>query len=185
VIKRTVVILDPMGRPRKLLLFDPHAKPQSWDERMTPGECATIYSSLLVGADPNGPLKREPFCLVFSSLADAEADAQRQVALLPTVRCRIYDHQGFSQKPLREICGAQYKGEADFSPRFRRGWGSGLLFGGLALTIVDWRADFGLLWPAMFGMRMIPAGLFLLVTELIMTLDAKRKQSRVASRTQA
>jgi hypothetical protein len=152
---------------------------------MTPGECATIYSSLLVGADPDRPLEKEPLCLVFNSLAEAEADAYRQVTLLPTLRCRIYDHQGLSQKPMREICGAQYKGEADFSPRFRRGWGSGLLIGGIALTVVDWRADFGLLWPSMFGMRMIPAGLFLLVTELVITLDAKRKQSRVASQSQA
>jgi hypothetical protein len=168
-----------------LLLFDPDARPQSWNERMTPGECATIYSSLLVGADPNRPLETEPFCIVFSSLAEAEADAHHQVALLPTLCCRIYDHQGFSQQPMREICGAQYKGEAALSPRFRRGWGSGLLVGGIALTIVDWRADFGLLWPAMFGMRMIPAGLFLLVTDLVLALEARRKQSRLAPRSQA
>jgi hypothetical protein len=104
---------------------------------MTPGECATIYSSLLVGADPNRPLEQEPFCIIFSSLAEAEADAHHQVALLPTLCCRIYDHHGFGQQPMREIWGAQYKAEAGLSARFRRGWGSGLLVGGVALTIVD------------------------------------------------
>jgi hypothetical protein len=52
----------------------------------------------------------------------------------------------------------------------------------VVLTIVDWRADFGMLWPAMFGTRMIPAGLFLLGTELIINIEAKRKQRRGAAK---
>jgi hypothetical protein len=50
----------------------------------------------------------------------------------------------------------------------------------VVLTIVDWRADFGMLWPAMFGTRMIPAGLFLLGTDLIINFEAKRKRRRGA-----
>jgi hypothetical protein len=50
----------------------------------------------------------------------------------------------------------------------------------VVLTIVDWRADFALLWPAMFGIRMIPAGLFLLGTDLVIHMEAKRSQRRSA-----
>ena len=167
-----------MSPTRTLPLFDPHARPQSWNERMVPGEYATLYSSLQVGSDPNRPIEDGPFCTVFNSLAEAEEDAQRQIALLPTLCCRIYDHHGLGRQPIREICGKEYKGEDSLSGRFRRGWGYGLLAGGVALTIVDWRADFGLLWPAMFGTRMIPAGLFLLGTDLIINFEAKRKQRR-------
>jgi hypothetical protein len=169
-----------MGPTRTLPLFDPHARPQSWNERMVPGEYATLYSSLQVGSDPNRPLEDGPFCAIFSSLADAEEDAQRQVALLSTLCCRIYDHHGLGRQPIREVHGKEYKEEDSLSGRFRRGWGYGLLAGGVALTIVDWRADFGLLWPAMFGTCMIPAGLFLLATDLIINIEAKRKQRRVA-----
>ena len=70
-----IVILGAMSPTRTLPLFDPHARPQSWNERMVPGEYATLYSSLQVGSDPNRPIEDGPFCTVFSSLAEAEEDA--------------------------------------------------------------------------------------------------------------
>jgi hypothetical protein len=173
-----IVILNLMSPARTLPLFDPRARPQSWNERMAPGEYATLYSNLQVGSDPNRPTEDGPFCPVFSSLEEAEQDAQRQVVLLPALCCRIYDHHGLGRQPIREICGKEYKGEESLSGRFRRGWGYSLLAGGVVLTIVDWRADWALLWPAMFGTRMIPAGLFLLGTDLIIHIEAKRRQRR-------
>ena len=44
---------------------------------MAAGEYATLYSSLKVGTDPNRPLEDRPFCTVFCTLAEAEADAHR------------------------------------------------------------------------------------------------------------
>src|SRR5580704_16347550 len=156
-----------MNQLRTLLLFDPGARPQGWNERMQPGEYAILYSSLRLASDAeNSAAIREPFCSVFSTLTDAEEYAAQQVALLPTLRCRIYDHHGLGRQPIREIRGIGYKGEAEISPRFRRWLGYGLFFGGVMLFAVDWRADFGLLWPAMFATRMMPIGLLLLVTEL-------------------
>src|SRR5579871_6187207 len=32
-----------MSEPRVLLLFDPEARPQNWNERMSPGEYAVLY----------------------------------------------------------------------------------------------------------------------------------------------
>jgi hypothetical protein len=165
-----------VNQPRTLLLFDPHARPQGWNERMKPGEYAILYSSLRLGSDAdNSGAIREPFCSVFSTLTDAEEYAAQQVALLPTLGCRIYDHHGLGRQPIREIRGTEYKGEEEISPRFRRWWGYGLFFGGVLLFAVDWRADFALLWPAMFATRMLPIGLLLLVIELVMFIEARRK----------
>jgi hypothetical protein len=165
-----------VNQPRTLLLIDPHARPQGWNERMKPGEYAILYSSLRLGSDAdNSGAIREPFCSVFSTLTDAEEYAAQQVALLPTLGCRIYDHHGLGRQPIREIRGTEYKGEEEISPRFRRWWGYGLFFGGVLLFAVDWRADFALLWPAMFATRMLPIGLLLLVIELVMFIEARRK----------
>jgi hypothetical protein len=166
-----------MDQPRTLLLFDAGARPQGWNERMKLGEYAILYSSLRLGSDAeNSVAMREPFCSVFSTVADAEEYAAQQVALMPTLGCRIYDHHGLGRQPIREICGSGYKGEEEMSPRFRRWWGYGLFLGGMVLLVIDWRADFGLLWPAMFATRMMPIGLLLLVTELVIFIEARRKK---------
>jgi hypothetical protein len=144
---------------------------------MKPGEYAILYSSLPLGCDPeNRAATRELFCSVFSSLANAEEYAEQQVYLLPTLGCRIYDHHGLGRQPIREIRGIEYKGEEEISPRFRRWWGYGLFFVGGALLVVDWRADFGLLWPAMFATRLMPIGLLLLVTDLVIFIEARRRK---------
>jgi hypothetical protein len=143
---------------------------------MAPGEYAILYSSFKGDGPSAGPI-----CSVFSSLADAKKYAAEQVALDPTLRCRIYDHEGLAKAPIHEIRGSEYKGESEMSARFRRWAGSGLFFGGLILTIVDWSTGFSLSWPAMIGTRMLPVGLFLLFTELMIVLEAKRKHRREAS----
>jgi hypothetical protein len=85
---------------------------------------------------------------------------------------------GWVASPSGKSAGSNYKGEEEISPRFRRWWGYGLFFGGMVLLVVDWRADFGLLWPAMFATRMMPIGLLLLVTELVICIEARRKKRR-------
>ena len=115
---------------------------------MKAGEYAILYSSLRLGSDSeNSAVMREPFCSVFSTLADAEDYAAQQVALLPTLGCRIYDHDRLGRQPIREIWGSGYKSEEEISPRFRNGWGYGLFPDGMVLLVLDWHADFGLLGP--------------------------------------
>ncbi len=170
-----------MAQPRTLLLFDPDAQPQCWNERMAPGEYAVLYSSnqlAALGEQKSIPIGG-PFCTVFGSLTEAEEHARQQVRLLPTLRCRIYDQEGLGREPVREIRGSEHKGESEISARFRRWGGSVLFFGGLGLTILDWSKDFSLSWPAMIGTRMMPVGLILLVTELVVVIEARRKKSRV------
>jgi hypothetical protein len=156
--------------PRTVPLFDPGAQPASWNERMSPGEYAVHYSSFDKVAQETGPS-----CTILGSLKGAEEYAKTQVILNPELRCRIYDDRGFVGSPILEVCGKQYEGESEISPRFRRWFGSLLFFGGLALVIVDWSSDFTLTWPATIGTRMLIPGLILLVTEVALILHAKRK----------
>jgi hypothetical protein len=165
-----------MAQSRTLPLFDPNAQPQCWNERMTPGEYAVLYSGTqpIPSDHQNGSPTSGPYCTVFSTLAEAEEYATQQVALIPTLRCRIYDHQGLAVQPIREIRGTQYKGESEISARFGRWGGSILFFGGLALIVLDWSTDFKLSWPATIGIRMFPVGLVLLVTELVVVITPRR-----------
>jgi hypothetical protein len=167
-----------MGTPRTLPLFDEKARPSSWNERMTAGEYAVHYSNFR----GSGTV---PSCTIFSSLAEAEAYARQQIAQRQDLRCRIYDHQGFVGKPIREFSGTSYKGDSDISPRFRRWVGSVLFFGGLILIILDWTHDFSLIWPATIGIRMIFPGLILLITEALIVFYARRKSQHAKERSAA
>ncbi len=147
---------------------------------MVPGEYAILYSGFQPprSDQPHSIAIDGPYCAIFPTLADAEAHATQQAELYPALLCRIYDHHGLGRQSISEIRGNRYKGESEISAQFRRWCGSFLLFGGLALTILDWRSDFGLLWPATVGTRMIPFGLVLLVTELVIVIEARRKGRR-------
>ncbi|WP_255462383.1 hypothetical protein [Granulicella sp. WH15] len=167
-----------MAEPRTLLLFDPKAQPPSWNERLIPGEFAVLYSSeparpvSSAGTRPAGPT-----CTVFGSLSEAEAYASEQVAASPWLRCRIYDHHGLGGRPVREVRGTDFKGDSELSARFRR-WAGGLLFfGGAALMGLDWSTGFTYNWPAALGARMLPVGLVLLLTELVIIITERRKKA--------
>jgi hypothetical protein len=155
---------------RTLPLYDERVHPSTWNERMKPGEYAVHYSSF------QGPGAVSPYCTVFGSLAEAEAHAASETSRRPELRCRVYDHEGLGRQPLREFKGSGYKEEAGIGLRFRR-WGrSVLFFGGLILTIIDWRSDFELSWPAMVGTRLLAPGLVLLVTEAVIVITAKHRR---------
>jgi hypothetical protein len=167
-----------MAPARILLLFDPNAQPQSWNERMARGE----YAVLLSGAqpEPGGDVHdlasgRQPACVVFSSLTEAEEYCARCIAMDPTQRCRIYDHEGLGHAPLRELRGSAYKGDSEISARFRRWCGSILFFGGIGLFAMDWLSGFSMSWPGMLGARMLPAGLVLLIIEAVIVIEARRQ----------
>jgi hypothetical protein len=168
-----------MSEPRVLLLFDPGARPQNWNERMEPGEYAVLYSGRqprLAGQGDGGG--EEPACTVFGSLAEAEAHAVAEVGKDPVLLCRIYDQQGLAGRPVREIRGAQYKGESEISARFRRWGGSILLVGGILLWVVDANSDMKMGWPSAVAARIAPLGVILLVTELVIVIDGRRRRGQ-------
>lgn len=158
---------DAPNQARALPLFDPDAQPQSWNERMVPGEFAVLYSHLGTGS--------EATCTIFTSRAEAEAHAALRVTGDPTLRCSVYDHHGFGMQPLAEFSGSQYKGGSEISSRLRRWLGSFLLAGGMVLGIVEWQSDFALSWAGMIGARIAPVGLILVLTELVIVIDRRRR----------
>ena len=169
-----------MSEPRVLLLFDPEARPQNWNERMGPGEYAVLYSGgqpRVAGHEGEGG-GEAPACTVFGSLVEAEAHAAAKVAEEPTLRCRIYDQHGLAGQPVREIRGTLHKGESEVSAKFRRWGGSVLLVGGIVLWAVDSNSDMKMGWPSAVAARIAPLGLILLVTELVIVIEARRKKRR-------
>ena len=147
---------------------------------MAPGEFAVLYSSNQLASPPvDSDTSGAPFCTVFDSLADAEQHATAQVALMPTLRCRIYDHHGLASQPVREIHGSYYKGESEITARFRRWGGSIFFFGGIGLIALDWSTGFSLSWPAMLGSRLLILGFILLVTELLIVANARRHSRHI------
>jgi len=146
---------------------------------MVPGEYAVHYSSFPAGR------YSEPYCTVLGSLEDAVTHAQQQVKGRPDLRCTIYDNEGFVGAPLKDIRGSEFKDKGELSPRFRRWAGSILFFAGLILTVIDWRSDFALSWPAMIGTRIIVPGFGLLFIEAMVLLNARRERKRSGGREMA
>jgi hypothetical protein len=170
-----------MTEPRTLPLFDPTATPQSWNERMVPGEYAILYANLqpqLLEQPPGSHPVTGPICVVFDSLPAAEAYAERQVAQFPRLRCNIYDHNGMGHDPIRQICGIHGRDTNEISAGFRRWGGSALLLLSIILGIAEWRSDFTLTWAGTIASRLAPAGVVLLVTELAIIAEAKLKKRR-------
>ncbi|MGA7316491.1 MAG: hypothetical protein WBX22_21255 [Silvibacterium sp.] len=157
---------------RTVLLYDERVHPSCWNERMTAGEYAVHYSSFENGSGA------ALFCTVFSSLEESEAHARQETERRSELHCRIYDHEGLGRPPVRELSGSGYKEEDGVGPRFRRWGGAVLFFGGLILTIIDWRSDFELSWPAMIGIRLLAPGLVLLVADAVIVFSARRRRSR-------
>ena len=145
------------------------------ERTLVPGEYAVHYSSY-PDAGYSGP-----YCTVLGSLEDPVAYARQQVNEYPALRCTIYGHQGFVGPPLKDIRGSEYKDKDALSPRFRRWVGSILFFGGLILTIIDWRTDFALSWPAMIATRIVVPGAGLLLIEAIVLLNARRHRKSTDS----
>lgn len=165
-----------MNFPRQLPLEDESVRHGVWNERMVPGEYAIHYSSY-PGEGYSGP-----YCTVLGSLEDAVSYAQQQVKERHDLRCTIYDHRGFVGAPLKDIRGCEFKDKETLSPRFRRWAGSILFLGGFILTVIDWRTNFALSWPAMIGTRIIVPGFALLFIEAIDQLNAKRHRKTAGSR---
>ncbi len=145
---------------------------------MAPGEYAVHLSTL--PQNTQHTKDTQPFCLLFPTLSEAEHYATQHIAAHPTLCCRIYDHNGFIGAPIRDLRGPGYRDNTDISPRFRR-WAAFLLFfGGLTLFLTDWSVDFRFLWPSMLGTRLLLPGSILLVTEIVLFLNARRRRTAPA-----
>ena len=154
-----------MPASRTLPLYDPASHPSVWNERMTPGEFAVHFSRRQSSAVAS--------CIVFPSLAEAEAFATAEVRTHTDLRCRIYDHHGFIGAPLREIAGPRFKA-GDLSPRLRRALGLLFFLSGIGLIAYDGLHGFGGEWPVLLGSALILPGIILLLFELLGSLQKRQ-----------
>jgi len=158
---------------RVLPLFDPKATPQSWNERMSPGEFAVLFSNL-----QPVDLPKSPVAVIFSNLPEAEDYATAQVEALPALRCSIYDDNGLGRQPIRILAGSKGHDKNVISSGFRRWVGSALLLVGLIFGFIEWRADSKLMWAGTLGSRIGPIGFILLITELGLVLTERQKRRK-------
>lgn len=53
---------------------------------------------------------------------------------------------------------------------------------GLVLTVMDWAGGFRLTWPAVVGSRMVDPGAVLLVTEVLVILNARQRTAEAGNK---
>ncbi len=170
---------------RTVPIFEARAQPQSWSDRMQPGEFAVMLADVRTGSPclPDGTpvldVNAAPV-LLFGSFADAELWSKSKVASQPEMRCRIYDRSGMAGQPV-EIRDPRYQRNDGFSRVTSMRIGIGLLGAGLALFAAEFLSDFRLSWAAMIGARLLPVGLLLLVTEAALRLNDWDKRRREAA----
>ena len=175
---------------RQVPVFDARSTPQSWSERMQPGEFAVQLSHARSGSplDAEGIPVRDVNaapCLIFSNLHDAEAWSRARVQANPELRCRVYDHHGMGGPPPRLFADERYVKHDGFSRSTSLRIGFALVGTGAALCTAEWISDFHLSWAAMVGTRLLPIGLLLLVTEGALRLndwDRGRRETAAGER---
>ena len=147
---------------RTLPLYDPTSTPSTWCERMSPGEFAVHTTD-------------SSSCTIFPSLPEAETFAAAHTASTPTIRCRIYDHQGFIGEPLSEFSGSDFRSNTGLSPRYLRILGVMLLVVGVTLFSIDWLNGFRFGWPGFLGARLLVFGLLVTAFALLSHLHQLQK----------
>src|SRR6266403_3547653 len=82
---------------QELKLYDPTRKPSDWTDLVHSGQYAVFHTDVQSDTEkkPDGRFlgpDEESTCLVFDSLAEAEAYCEAKVERISNLRCDIYDH---------------------------------------------------------------------------------------------
>ncbi len=123
-----------MSMMQELKPYDPTRKPSDWTDLIHPGQYAVFHTDVRsdIEKKPDGHFLspgEDSTCLVFDSLAEAEAYCETKVEEISNLRCDIYDHTGKSKPPtLTYVNKAHLK-----SPKKRAYWGWLLVAGGPSL----------------------------------------------------
>jgi hypothetical protein len=143
-----------------LKLYDPARKPAEWTGLVRPGQFAVFHSDISTDVEktPDGRYLEpgeDSTCVVFDSLADAEAYCEAKVEQISNLRCDIYDHTGKSKPPaLTYVNRVHLKTPVR---RARLGW----LLVALSLPCfwIEWHWHGTLVVPMVIGLNLIFAGL--------------------------
>jgi hypothetical protein len=143
-----------------LKLYDPSRKPAEWTGVVHPGQFAVFHSDVATDVERTSEGKYlqpgdDSTCLVFDSLAEAEAYCEAKVDQIPNLRCDIYDHIGKSRPPM-----LTYVNKTHLKTSARRanlGWA--LVAASLPLFWVEWHWHGTLIVPLVIGINLVFAGL--------------------------
>jgi hypothetical protein len=143
-----------------LKLYDPSRKPTEWTGLVRAGQFAVFHSD--VATDVERTLDgnylqpgQDSVCIVFDSLADAEAYCETKVADIPNLRCDIYDHTGKSKPPFLTYVNKIHLKSASN----RAKWGWTLVVASLPFFWMEHHWGNTLVIPMVVGVNLVFAGL--------------------------
>lgn len=145
---------------QELKLYDPTRKPSDWTDLVHSGQYAVFHTDVQSDTEkkPDGrflALGEESTCLVFDSLAEAEAYCEAKVEQISNLRCDIYDHTGKSKQPMLTYVNKAYLN----SPRKYAIWGWIMVAGSLPCFWIEWHWHGTLVVPMIVGFNLVFAGL--------------------------
>ena len=173
---------------REVRVYD-EAHDTVWPSELGPGEVALFYVDAETGRHRNAFGRRieahwDRTCLVFPSLEEAVAHAERKVREVPSLACRLYVADDL-ERPVRVVANVEPRPEHD-PRRIRRraAWGTLLCAVGVVGIVVDWYFDWFYIFGVIFGVKFLTVGLAWLVESLHyhLTLREKRELSYPSSR---
>ena len=148
---------------QELRLYDLNRRPPEWTSLARPGQYAVFHSDVRTDVEkkPDGHFlgaSDESTCLLFDSLAEAEAYCEAKVAKIPNLRCDIYDHTGKSKPPMLTYVNSAHV----TSSKKRVLWGCALLAASVLCFWIEWHWTGTLIVPLIVGLNLVFAGLRLI-----------------------
>jgi len=148
---------------QQLKLYDPSRKPTEWTGLVHAGQFAVFLSDVATDIErsPDGHYLQpgeDSTCLVFDSLAEAEAYSETKVEQIPNLRCDIYDHTGKSKPPLLTYVNKIHLKAGST----RAKWGWALVVASLPFFWIEHHWGNTLVIPLIIGMNLVFAGLRLI-----------------------
>jgi hypothetical protein len=145
-------------------VFDPNRQPPNWTEIIRPGQFVAFSKNIDSGApcDTDGaPFESQDSltCVIFDSLAEADAFCNQGVQRAPTVRFDVFDSDGRALPALLTVVHPSRVATLDGNPRSARinKWASiALVVAAPILFWVDWwKYDGLLILPTILGINML------------------------------
>ncbi|HET6841429.1 MAG TPA: hypothetical protein VFK06_07045 [Candidatus Angelobacter sp.] len=145
---------------QELKLYDPTRKPSDWTDLVHSGQYAVFHTDVRSDTEkkPDGSFlgaDEDSTCLVFDSLAEAEAYCEAKVERISNLRCDIYDHTGKSKQPMLTYVNKAYLN----SPRKYAIWGWVAIAASLPCFWIEWHWHGTLVVPMIVGFNLVFAGL--------------------------
>lgn len=147
-----------------LRIYDPARRPPNWTDIIRPGQFVAFSKNINTGApcDAEGRPFGSPdrvTCMMFESLAEAEAFCRDRVLRVPTLRLDVFDSAGRALPPLLTVVHPSRVASLDGNPRAARinMWGAMVLAAAAPVLFwLDWwKYDGRLILPTILGINML------------------------------